>query len=193
MTELSVASGGRAVSTAPPSRRPPRYPCQRIIAGKRGSSDFWSKGTSDEPTQHARRSTPLEEAVTVLFCLVDDVYQNINPNAQRYENLKKLSDSEVMTLALFQQLRGIDSQRSFLRDAARFFSHLFPEVIGLAPSSLHRRIRKLRSFLEPMRRAVLSDLVGEPETLLIDSTLLSVLHPRQVGQSAGFAGAAWTR
>jgi hypothetical protein len=143
--------------------------------------------------EYARRSTPLEEAITVLFCLVDDVYQNINPNAQRYENLKKLSDSEVMTLALFQQLRGVESQRSFLRDAARFFSHLFPGVIGLAPSSLHRRIRKLRCFLEPMRRAVLSDLVGEPETLLIDSTLLSVLHPRQVGQSAGFVGAAWTR
>jgi Transposase DDE domain len=143
--------------------------------------------------EYARRSTPLEEAITVLFCLVDDVYQNINPNAQRYENLKKLSDSEVLTLALFQQLRGVESQRSFLRDAARFFSHLFPGVIGLAPSSLHRRIRKLRCFLEPMRRAVLSDLVGEPETLLIDSTLLSVLHPRQVGQSAGFAGAAWTR
>ena len=98
-----------------------------------------------------------------------------------------------MTLALFQQLRGIESQRAFVRDAARFFSHLFPGVIGLAPSSLHRRIRKLRSFLEPMRRAVLSDLVGELETLLIDSTLLSVLHPRQVGQSAGFAGSAWTR
>ncbi len=143
--------------------------------------------------EHARRSTPLEEAVTVLFCLVDDVYQNINPNAQRYENLKKLSDSEVMTLALFQQLRGVESQRSFLRDAARFFSHLFPGVIGLAPSSLHRRIRKLRCFLGPMRRAVLSDLVGVPETLLIDSTLLSVLHPRQVGQSAGFVGAAWAR
>ena len=39
--------------------------------------------------EHARRSIPLEEAVTILFCLVDDVYQNINPNAQRYENLKK--------------------------------------------------------------------------------------------------------
>jgi hypothetical protein len=36
-------------------------------------------------------------------------------------------------------------------------------------------------------------LVGEPETLLIDSTLLPVLHPRQVGQSVGFAGAAWVR
>jgi hypothetical protein len=87
----------------------------------------------------------------------------------------------------------MESQRSFLRDASRFFSHLFPGVVGLAPSSLHRRTRKLRGFLEPLRHAVLTDLVGEPETLLIDSTLLPVLHPRQVGQSVGFAGAAWVR
>jgi hypothetical protein len=144
-------------------------------------------------SEHAREFALLEEALTVLFCLVDDLYQNVNPNGRRYESLKKLTDSEVITLALFQQLRGVESQRSFLRDASRFFSHLFPGVVGLAPSSLHRRIRKLRCFLEPLRRAVLSELVGEPETLLIDSTLLAVLHPRQVGQSAGFVAAAWVR
>src|SRR5919205_1242068 len=112
-----------------------------------------------------QRSDLLEEAVTVLFCLVDDGCQNINLNAQCYESLKKLSDSEVITLALAQQLRGMESQRSFLRDASRFFSHLFPGVADIAPSSLHRRIRKLRCFLEPLRRAVLSELVAEPETL----------------------------
>src|SRR5215217_4882752 len=52
------------------------------------------------------------------------------------------------------------------------------------PSSLHRRVRRLRRFLEPLRRAVLEELVGEPETLIVDSTLLSVLHPRQVAQTA---------
>ena len=35
--------------------------------------------------------------------------------------------------------------------------------------------------------------MGDPETLLVDSTLLEVLHPRQVPQSAGFDGAAWVR
>ena len=45
------------------------------------------------------------------------------------------------------------------------------------PSSLHRRVRKIRRFLEPVRREVLSEIVGDPETLLVDSTLLSVLHP----------------
>ncbi len=134
-----------------------------------------------------------EEALTVLFCLLDDAYTSLNPRARRYESLKRLSDSEVITLALFQQLRGVESERSFLRDAQRFFSHLFPGVTGLHPSSLHRRVRKLRRFLEPLRREVVPELVGDPETLIVDSTLLSVLHPRQVGQSAGFYGAAWVR
>ena len=62
------------------------------------------------------------------------------------------------------------------------------------PSSLHRRVRKLRRFLEPLRREVLPELVGDPETLIVDSTLLEVLHPRQVGQSAaGFEGAGWVK
>jgi Transposase DDE domain len=89
----------------------------------------------------------------------------------------------------------VESEQSFLRDAPRFFAHLFPDVVGPWPSSLNRRLRKLRRFLEPLRRAVVGELVGEPETLIVDSTLLSVLlHPRQVKQSStGFDGAAWVR
>jgi hypothetical protein len=60
----------------------------------------------------------------------------------------------------------VESERSFLREVARFFSHLFPGiVVGLHPSSFHRRIRKLRRFLESLRRAVLPELVRDPETL----------------------------
>jgi hypothetical protein len=142
---------------------------------------------------HTRRFARTEEALIVPFCEVDDAYRLINPKGDRYESLKRLSDSEVITLARFQQLRATESQRSFLRDAERFFSHLFPGLVGLSPSSFHRRARKLRRHLEPLRRAVLAELVGEPETLIVDSTLLSVSHPRQVKQSAGFEGAAWVR
>jgi hypothetical protein len=76
----------------------------------------------------------LEEAIVVLFCLIDDAYALLNPKGQDYEPLKKLSDSEVLTLALFQQLRGIESERSFLRDVQRFFVHLFPGAAGMHPS-----------------------------------------------------------
>jgi hypothetical protein len=86
----------------------------------------------------------LEEALTILFCRIDDAYYQLNPKGRNYESLKRLSDSEIIALTLLQQLRGVESERSFLRDTQRFFSHLFPGVVGLHPSSFHRRVRKLR-------------------------------------------------
>jgi hypothetical protein len=144
--------------------------------------------------QHTPELLLLEEAIITLFCEIDDAYAHLNPKGQHYATLKQVSDSEVLTLALFSSSFEEWNPNLFpLRETARFFSHLFPGVLGLHPSSFHRRIRKLRRHLEPLRRAVLPELVGEPETLIVDSTLLEVLHPRQVSQSAGFDGAAWVR
>jgi hypothetical protein len=63
---------------------------------------------------HTHSLAHLEEALTVLFCLIDDAYRLLNPHgARRYESIKRLSDSEIVTLALLQQLRGVESERSF--------------------------------------------------------------------------------
>jgi hypothetical protein len=111
-------------------------------------------------SQHTRSLVHLEEALSVLFCLIDDAYALLNPRgARHYESIKRLADSEVIALALFQQLRGVESERSFLRDAERFFSHLFPGVVGLYPSSFNRRVKKLRRYLEPLRREILPELM----------------------------------
>ena len=80
--------------------------------------------------QHIPTLQSLEKSITVLFCLIDDAYACLNPHGERYGALKKLSDSEVLTLALFQQLRGVESERSFLRDVRRFFAYLFPGAAG---------------------------------------------------------------
>src|SRR5215208_2946874 len=103
---------------------------------ERGPSDRCPRSKERRMAQlhHTSRLHRTEEALTVLFCLVDDAYRILNPRGERYASLK-------------------------------------------------RRLRKLRRFLEPLRRAVVGELVGEPETLIVDSTLLSVLHPRQVKQS----------
>src|SRR5215204_21926 len=192
MASPTSATGGRCRFWSPGAQG-----TRCVLRGlrvKRGHPNPRRKEHRMAHPQHTPPLASLEEAITVLFCLVDDTYTLLNPDGRTHESLKRLSDSEVLTLALFQQLRGIESERSFLRDAQRFFSHLFPGVAGMHPSSLHRRVRKLRRFLEPLRRSVLPELVGDPETLIVDSTLLPVLHPRQVKQSAvGFEGAAWVR
>ncbi len=85
--------------------------------------------------EHSAGFALLEEAIIVFFCEIDDAYRHLNPRGGHYASLKRLSDSEILTLALFQQLRGVESERSFLREAARFFSHLFPGVVvGFCPS-----------------------------------------------------------
>ena len=111
---------------------------------RKPSGYFPSKGASDgPPSPYPTQLALLEEAITTLFCLVDDLYATLNPKGQRYAALKRLTDSEVLTLALFQQLRGVEeSERSFLREAARFFAHLFPgawSVWLLPPPSIAER------------------------------------------------------
>ena len=44
----------------------------------------------------------LRGAHNFVLPMVDNYFQNINPNGRRYESLKKLSDSEVITLALWR-------------------------------------------------------------------------------------------
>src|SRR5215218_523068 len=92
---------------------------------------------------HTPRFAETEEALIVLFCLIDDAYRLLNPHGARsYESLKRLSDSEIIALALFQQLRGAESERSFFREPEGFSSDLSPGVVGLHPSSFHRRVRR---------------------------------------------------
>jgi hypothetical protein len=160
-----------------------------------GPSDSPPQGATDGPTP----AYPLpclsgRSSETVLFCLVDDTYTLLNPRAQHYESIKRLSDSEVIALALSSS--GCEGWRASAPSCAtpKGSSRICSRAWW---GSLHRRVRKLRRYLEALRREILPDLVGDPETLLIDSTLLEVLHPRQVSQSAGWgnpsAGAAWVR
>jgi hypothetical protein len=41
--------------------------------------------------QHTPTLASLEEAITVLFCLVDDTYTLLNPDGRSHESLKRLS------------------------------------------------------------------------------------------------------
>ena len=48
---------------------------------------------------HTRRLVLMEEDITVLYCLIDDAYAHLNPNARRYESLKRLATRIALKIA----------------------------------------------------------------------------------------------
>jgi hypothetical protein len=130
---------------------------------QREPSEPSAKGTSDGPSPAYPLAPPPGRGSDRALLPHRRCLRPSQPSRRSTLRIHKarLSDSEIVTLALFQQLRGVESERSFLRDAQRFFSHLFPGVAGLHPSSFNRRVKKLRGFLEPLRREILPELVGE--------------------------------
>ncbi len=59
--------------------------------------------------EHTAGFALLEEAVTVLFCQIDDAYAHLNPNGgRRYESIKRLADSEVIALSRLKRVFGLD-------------------------------------------------------------------------------------
>ncbi len=140
--------------------------------------------------QHTPTLVSLEEAITVLFCLIDDACPAFNPKGWRsHESLKKLSESEVLTLALRASFPATARCRERALVPARCSEVLLAPVPRdhratslLAPSPREEAQELLGGRAPP---EVLPELVGDPETLIVDSTLLEVVHPRQVNQSAG--------
>ena len=82
-----------------------------------------------QPT-HTQLLAQTEEALTILYCLVHDACSPLNPNGRRYDLPKRLSDSQIIAITLLQPLWGVQSERSFLRDTQKYFSHLFPGMVG---------------------------------------------------------------
>jgi hypothetical protein len=147
--------------------------------------------------QHTPTLASLEEAITVLSCLVDDTYAFLDPSWRNPESLKRLSDSGVLTLALFRQLRGIESERSFLRDVQRSFVHLFPrECWGCTPPrsiDASAGSEKLPGAFAACGGGGSRRRSGDDARSGLDA-VVEAPHPRRVAQSAGFEGASsWVR
>jgi hypothetical protein len=92
--------------------------------------------------------------LVAVYCLVDDLYR------ERFAPLKprrpgrrpRLSDGEVLTLALLGQWRRDRSERAFLRVAAARWRAYFPRL--LSQGQFNRRVRALGGVLAALGPAV---------------------------------------
>ncbi|MET0763038.1 MAG: IS982 family transposase, partial [Thermoleophilaceae bacterium] len=106
----------------------------------------------------------LDLLLIAVFCTADDLLPERTKNARR-----RVTDAEVVTLCVAQQVMDIGSDREFLAVAAKRLSHLFPQL-PLQPGYLKRR-RRLADTIEWLCGVFAQDSPGwRDELVLLDST-----------------------
>ena len=70
----------------------------------------------------------VDTFLTILYVIVDDFCQVTLPPAQHPGPQATLSQSEVVTLAMFGQWQGFDSERGFYRYAQQHLRTTFPQL-----------------------------------------------------------------
>jgi hypothetical protein len=89
----------------------------------------------------------VDTFLTVVYCVCDEVYEReIRPQLKPRPGARpKLSDSEVLTLAVLEQWHGQHCERCFLGYVRRHWGAYFPQLTS--QSAFNRRVRHLGAAL----------------------------------------------
>lgn len=118
----------------------------------------------------------LKDFVTIIFILVDDLYNESIPNEIRnrlHKEKAKMSDSEIITIAIIGEIMSIDSENAWLAYVRKNMRDLFPRMCER--SRFNRLRRNLSSVSNQIRMKLGSKLsFTEDEYRIIDSFPLEV-------------------
>lgn len=135
----------------------------------------------------------LDTLATALYVKTDDALRT-DPGLARWRPrvgiAPKLSDAELLTLAVIQALLGFTSEARFLRHASAHLTHLFPYLPK--QSGYNKRLRKASAQLNTLIRLLAEDTdLWSDDTWVIDSTPVECGRSRETAKRsdlAGFAG-----
>lgn len=132
----------------------------------------------------------LDTLAVALYARIDDTLKDrpeLAPWRPRVGIAPKLSDAELLTLAVMQVLLGHTNETGWLRYASSHLSHLFPYLPGQA--GYNKRLRKSATQLQAMIRLLAADTdVWADDTWLIDSTPIECGRSRTTTQRSNLAG-----
>ena len=127
----------------------------------------------------------LDDLVIALYVMVDDLLgPRLGPGRR-----PKLSDAELVCLAVAQVLLGGNSERRWLRYASRRLGHLFPYLP--TPSAYNKRLRRAA----PLVALAIADLAAHTpswgdQLRLVDSTPVPCAASRETVKRSALAGHA---
>jgi hypothetical protein len=135
--------------------------------------------------------------LTELFCQIDDFYAQWEVRYQRHliesgtkkrRRASRLAPSEVMTILIyFHQMRFRDFKTYYLQYVLPYLSSAFPKLV-----SYSRFVELMPSVLSLLSVFVLTRQKTPTGVYFVDSTPLSVCHPRRICPHRVFKGVAQT-
>jgi hypothetical protein len=132
----------------------------------------------------------LDTLAVALYARIDDTLKDrpgLAPWRPKVGIAPKLSDAELLTLAVLQVLLGHANETGWLRYAATHLSHLFPYLPGQA--GYNKRLRKSAVQLQTIIRLLAEDTdVWSDNTWLIDSTPVECGRSRPTAKRSNLAG-----
>ena len=132
----------------------------------------------------------LDTLATALYVTVDDLLKtspHLAPWRPAVGIAPKLSDAELVTLAVLQALLGFTSEARWLRHAGRHLRHLFPYLPG--QSGYNKRLRRAAELLRRVIRVVATDTtLWTDDVWVVDSTPVECGRSRQTAKRSELAG-----
>lgn len=102
----------------------------------------------------------LKDFITVIFVIVNDIYQEVTPayiKNRRNSNYSLMSDSEIITVSLTGELMSIDSENTWVGYCKKNLKELFPTFCSR--TRFNRIRRALYRTIELIRRK-LTKIIG---------------------------------
>jgi hypothetical protein len=132
----------------------------------------------------------LESLATALYVRSDDLLKaspELAPPRQGIGIARRLSDAELVTLAVLQALLGFTSERRWLRHAHAHLQHLFPYLPR--QSGYNKRLRKAAGLILAVNRHLAVDTTLWTDTVwIVDSTPVECGRSRETVKRSDLAG-----
>ena len=136
---------------------------------------------------------PTEDMFLIVFCLIDDLYQELVPDSVKQRpgsDRIDFNDSEVIALSVLQEAHANDSETSFHRLVEKDYRDLFPDL--LERSRYHRRRKALLQVQLLLLRHLMDRLKVLAAWLIIDSAPIeTTLFVRSQSAQASIPEAAY--
>ncbi|MGH8303377.1 MAG: transposase [Steroidobacteraceae bacterium] len=124
----------------------------------------------------------LDLLLIYVFCIADDLLPS-----KPFNHRRSLTDAEVVTLAVAQQIMGIPSDYRFVRAAIRQLGHLFPGLTNR--SGFYKRRDRLAEVIEGLIAQFAMRSPGwEDDLLLADSTPIECARSKETVKRGGASG-----